>query len=138
MSAMMNADKVPLLDIAFPALDDDDNNNNNNNESGYWRSLSYLSVEGKTYSVKVTHDAASRLSIQNEPGNGEEGNFVSCLLDRAFGRKFQNSALGKTAGNEVSKFERLCPNDSQLLFTGKSWHVVLVLSDGGNSTATHD
>jgi hypothetical protein len=98
-------------------------------ETSVWKVIEYGADFGrKPCRLVVTSEARMRLN-NNAPGDGEEANFASYIISERNGTNFQHTATGSPGHAGV--FKRLREHDSQLLFTGETWHSILVTFDGG-------
>ena len=126
LAAKLNADKIPypwhLEDLPSKPR-----------ETSVWKIIEY-ELQGKLCRLVVSSEARMRLNI-NAPGDGEEANFASYIISQQNGTNFQHTATGSPGHAGV--FKQLLEHDSQLLFTGESWHSILVTSAGGDITHKH-
>ena len=87
----------------------------------------FASGEMREREIFLTEEAKTRLQ-DNAPGDSEEGNFAAFIIAEINKTNFQHTGTG-TPGYPP-EFEKLGRDDSQLLFTGESWHCILILGDG--------
>ena len=118
LAAKLNADKIPY---PYPS------------RASVWKMTEY-ELRGKLCRLVASSEARTRLN-NNAPGDGEEANFASYIISQQNGTNFQHTATGSPGHAGV--FKRLLEHDSQLLFTGESWHSLLVTSAGGDITHKH-